>query len=87
MLFFFLGIALRRLTNVSIFAQGFTLGVTPQSGRTLQPQQKDGITIPIEIHGVAKGQANSVKMRWKASYRVAGSVQQEQGEVPALGIV
>lgn len=68
-------------------AQGFTLRVTPQSGRTLQPQQKDGISIPVEIHGVAKGQASSVKMRWKASYKVAGDVRQEQGDVPTLGII
>jgi len=41
----------------------------------------------IEINGVAKGQANSIKMRWKASYKVEGTLQEEQGEVPALGII
>lgn len=66
--------------------QGFTLKLTPQSGRTLQPNQKDAITQPMAIHGVSKGQANSVKMRWKASYKLAGDVRQEQGEVPVLGI-
>ncbi|MCJ1465846.1 hypothetical protein MMC07_004465 [Pseudocyphellaria aurata] len=68
-------------------SKGFTLRVTPQSGRTLQPQQKDAITIPIEIQGVAQGQAYAVKMRWKASYKVAGDARQEQGDVPTLGIV
>lgn len=67
--------------------QGFSLRLTPQSGRILNPLQKNAIAISIEINGVAKGQANSVKMRWKASYKVAGDLRQEQGDVPALGIV
>ena len=66
--------------------QTYQLHLTPQSGRKLQPSQKDGITQPIEIHGVAKGQAANVKIRWKASYKVAGDVRQEHGEVPALMI-
>ncbi|MCJ1229101.1 hypothetical protein MMC12_005766 [Toensbergia leucococca] len=66
--------------------KGYTLHLTPQSGRTLQSHEKEGITQPIEINGVPKGQANLVKMRWKASYKVAGDLRQEQGEVPALGI-
>ncbi|KAL9133463.1 MAG: hypothetical protein Q9175_005353 [Cornicularia normoerica] len=66
--------------------KGFTLKLTPQSGRTLQPNQKDGITQHIVLNGVARGQANSAKIRWKASYRVAGELRQEQGEVPPLGI-
>ncbi len=53
----------------------------------LHPKQKDAITQHIEIDGVAKGQANSIKIRWKASYKVEGFVREEQGEVPALGIV
>ena len=69
------------------FIQGLTLRLSPQSGRTLQPHQEDGITQTIEINDVPKGQANSVKMRWKASYNMKGQVHQEQGEVPALGIL
>ncbi len=59
----------------------------PQSGRTLKPNQKDAITQPIAVHGVSKGQANLVKMRWKASYKVGGDLQEEHGEVPVLGIL
>ncbi|MDI1484939.1 MAG: ARF-binding protein [Ramalina farinacea] len=66
--------------------KGLTLKLTPQSGRTLLPSQKDGITQPITINGVQRGQANTIKMRWKASYKVAGELRQEQGEVPPLGI-
>lgn len=40
----------------------------------------------MEISGVELGQANSVKMRWKAVYKVAGDPREEEGEVPALGI-
>lgn len=69
-----------------ILFQGFTLKLTPQSGQTLQPRQKDAITQPIAVHGASKGQANLVKMRWKSSYKVAGDLRQEQGEVPVLGI-
>lgn len=66
--------------------KGLTLKLTPQSGRNLLPNQQDGITQPIEVQGVQKGQANTVKMRWKASYKMAGVARQEQGEVPPLGI-
>lgn len=73
--------------RLTLSYQGFSLRLTPQSGRILHPLQKNAIAIPIEINGVAKGQANSVKMRWKASYKVAGDLRQEQGDVPTLGIV
>lgn len=70
-----------------MFPQGFTLQLTPQSGRTLQPHRKDVITQTIKIDGVFKGQASAVKMRWKASYVIKGESHQEQGEVPPLGII
>ncbi|KAI4120657.1 MAG: hypothetical protein LQ338_006858, partial [Usnochroma carphineum] len=62
--------------------RGYTLHLTPQSGRTLQPHQQNGITQPIEINGVPRGSGNNVKMRWKASYRLGGEMKMEQGEVP-----
>ncbi|KAL8972857.1 MAG: hypothetical protein Q9197_002587 [Variospora fuerteventurae] len=67
--------------------KGYTLQLTPQSGRTLQPNQKNGITQPIEINGVLRGMGNSVKMRWKASYKLGGEMKMEQGDVPSLGII
>ncbi|MCJ1360284.1 MAG: hypothetical protein MMC33_010288 [Icmadophila ericetorum] len=66
--------------------KAYSLKLTPQSGRKLQPYQTNGITQPIEIHGVAKGQSANVKIRWKASYKAAGDLRQEQGEVPPLMI-
>ncbi|KAL8711788.1 MAG: hypothetical protein Q9225_007061 [Loekoesia sp. 1 TL-2023] len=67
--------------------QGYTLQLTPQSGRTLQPNQQNGITQPIEINGVPRGSGNNVKMRWKASYKLGGEMKMEQGEVPSLAII
>ncbi|KAI4280912.1 MAG: hypothetical protein L6R38_004071 [Xanthoria sp. 2 TBL-2021] len=67
--------------------KSYTLQLTPQSGRTLQPKQANGITQPIEINGVPRGSGNSVKMRWKASYKVGGEMKMEQGEVASLGII
>ncbi|KAL8788393.1 MAG: hypothetical protein Q9195_007311 [Heterodermia aff. obscurata] len=66
--------------------KAYTLKLIPQSGRTLQPSQLNGITQSIEIHGVSRGQTSMVKMRWKASYKVAGEPVNEQGEVPPLGV-
>ncbi len=66
--------------------KAYQLKLTPQSGRKLQPLQSDGITQPIEMHGVARAQAEKVKIRWKASYKAAGEARQEQGEAPPLGI-
>ena len=67
-------------------SKAYSLKLTPQSGRKLAPYQTNGITQPIEIHGVAKGQSANVKIRWKASYKAAGDLRQEQGEVPPLMI-
>ncbi|KAL8812645.1 MAG: hypothetical protein Q9200_000873 [Gallowayella weberi] len=68
-------------------SKSYTLQLTPQSGRTLQPKQQNGITQPIEINGVPRGSGNNVKMRWKASYKLGGEMKMEQGEVSSLGII
>ncbi|KAL8687896.1 MAG: hypothetical protein Q9224_005022 [Gallowayella concinna] len=68
-------------------SKSYTLQLTPQSGRTLQPKQQNGITQPIEINGVPRGSGNNVKMKWKASYKLAGEMKMEQGEVSSLGII
>ncbi|KAL8876235.1 MAG: hypothetical protein Q9198_005535, partial [Flavoplaca austrocitrina] len=74
-------------TSVTVAFRTYTLQLTPQSGRTLQPNQVNGITQPIEINGVPRGSGNSVKMRWKASYKLGGAMKMEQGEVGSLGII
>ncbi|KAL8824192.1 MAG: hypothetical protein Q9170_008229 [Blastenia crenularia] len=64
--------------------KGYSLKLTPQTGRTLQPNQRNGITQPIEVHGVPRGSGNNVKMRWKASYKLGGEMKMEQGETPKV---
>lgn len=62
------------------------MNLQPQSGRTLQPNQRDGIAQNIRIQGVAKGMGNQVKMRWKANYAIGGQSKEEQGMVERLGV-
>jgi len=67
--------------------QGISLKLEPQSGRSLFPNQKDGIMQVIHVNGVERGKGSAVKMRWKLSYNVAQSEhREEQGEVTALGV-
>jgi hypothetical protein len=58
----------------------------PQTGRTLEPLQQQGISQIIHLSGVEYGKGTAVKMRWKASYKVGGEPKFEQGEIPALGV-
>ncbi len=58
----------------------------PQSGRTLQPLQSQGISQVIYLNGVEYGKGTAVKMRWKASYKVGAEPKYEQGEISALGV-
>lgn len=68
--------------------QGYSLRLKPQSGRTLLPHQRNGITQEMQLGGVERGQGNTVKVRWKLSYRVGTetAVREEQGEVSGLGV-
>lgn len=64
----------------------------PQSGRTLAPQQRGGITQRIRVQGVPAGTGTAVRLRWKASYCVgagaaATTTRQEQGELTGLGVL
>lgn len=66
--------------------KGYTLHLQPQSGRVLGPNQQNGITQTIRLEGVERGKGMSVKMRYRASYSLAGTVTNEQGEIVGLGI-
>ncbi|MCJ1449055.1 MAG: hypothetical protein MMC23_009574 [Stictis urceolatum] len=74
------------LTFQVAITKAYSLKLTPQSGRKLLPMQENGITQPIEIHGIAPGETERAKIRWKISYKAAGNMQQDQGEVPPLGV-
>lgn len=69
--------------NVS---KGAHLQLEPQSGVTLAPNQKHGITQNIRVNNVQRGNGSSVKMRWKASYSLGGQQKSEQGEIASLGV-
>ncbi|KAI9830220.1 MAG: hypothetical protein M1826_005022 [Phylliscum demangeonii] len=75
------------LTFQVAVTRGYSLRLQPQSGRMLVPHQQDGITQKMQIDGVAPGQAATVKIRWKLSYRVGNEAQrEEQGELAGLGV-
>jgi ADP-ribosylation factor-binding protein GGA len=66
--------------------QGYTLQLRPQSGRDIGPQQQHGVQQEMLLDGVENGRGDTVKMRFKVSYRVGGEAREEQGMVPALGV-
>ncbi|KAI9822375.1 MAG: hypothetical protein M1827_000094 [Pycnora praestabilis] len=67
--------------------KGYSLQLEPQSGRNLLPHQRNGITQAIRLNGVERGKGNTVKLRWRASYKVGVELREEQGEISSLGIV
>ncbi|KAF2129848.1 VHS-domain-containing protein [Dothidotthia symphoricarpi CBS 119687] len=67
-------------------SKGAQLQLEPQSGVTLGPNQKSGITQNIRVNNVQRGSGASVKMRWRASYSLGGQQKNEMGEIPSLGV-
>ncbi|KAF2767094.1 VHS-domain-containing protein [Teratosphaeria nubilosa] len=74
------------LTFQLAVTKGYTLHLQPQSSRTMAPNQQHGITQTIRLQGVERGKGTAVKMRWRASYSLAGQPVNEQGEVVGLGV-
>ncbi|KAF9892740.1 hypothetical protein FE257_001142 [Aspergillus nanangensis] len=66
--------------------KAYTLQLRPQSGREIAPQQQNGVQQELLLDGVDMGKGNSVKIRYKVSYRVGQEQKEEQGMVPSLGI-
>ncbi|RAK98416.1 VHS domain protein [Aspergillus ibericus CBS 121593] len=66
--------------------KAYTLRLRPQSGRDIGPLQTNGVQQEMLISGVAGGKGNSVKIRFRVSYRVGNERKEEQGMVPPLGI-
>lgn len=68
--------------------QGFELELQPQTGRNLAPHQTRGITQTVRVWhaGDRTTRVESVKLRWRATYRVAGQDRSEMGAVPEFGI-
>ncbi|KAJ9638091.1 ARF-binding protein [Knufia peltigerae] len=79
----------QRITGVHFqvaVEKSYTLQLKPQSGREMAPKARSAIQQEILLNGVAVGKGNVVKMRFKVSYEVNGQAQEQQGNVPSLGI-
>ncbi len=60
-----------------------------QSGRILGPNQPRGVTQSMEVWHAGDGgrKVDSIKLRWKLSYRTLGGEQREErGEIPEFGL-
>ncbi|PKX94607.1 VHS domain protein [Aspergillus novofumigatus IBT 16806] len=66
--------------------KAYTLQLRPQSGRDIGPLQQNGVQQEMLLDGVDAGKGNSVKIRFRVSYRVGVERKEEQGMVPPLGI-
>jgi hypothetical protein len=67
--------------------KSYSLQLRPQTGRELAPFQRNAVQQEILLSGVPPGKGSSVKIRFKVSYRVGDESVEEQGNVPALGIL
>ncbi|KAL2151269.1 hypothetical protein VTH82DRAFT_6367 [Thermothelomyces myriococcoides] len=68
--------------------KGYELLLDPQSGRTLAPKQSRGITQSIKVRhaGNPTKKVESIKLRWRVSYKVGGELKQEMGEIPEFTV-
>ncbi|KAL4821673.1 VHS domain-containing protein [Aspergillus spinulosporus] len=66
--------------------KAYTLQLRPQSGRDIAPLQQNGVQQEMLLDGIDMGKGNSVKIRFRVSYRLGSETKEEQGMVPALGI-
>lgn len=68
--------------------QGFELQLSPQSGRSLGPNEASGVVQTVEVWhaGDKNKKVESIKLRWRVSYRIGGEVKNEMGEIPEFGL-
>ena len=67
--------------------KSYTLQLRPQSSRELGPKSLHGVEQEVLLNGVPVGKGNQVKMRFKVSYELNGQPQEQQGNVPAMGLM
>lgn len=65
-------------------AQGYELQLNPQTGRTLAPHKAGGITQTVAAWhtGARDKKVESIKLRWRVSYKAGGVQKNETGEIP-----
>ncbi|KAJ5736924.1 uncharacterized protein N7483_002049 [Penicillium malachiteum] len=66
--------------------KSYTLQLRPQSGRDIAPLQQNGVQQDMLLDGIDSGKGNSVKLRFKVSYKLGAETREEQGMVPSLGV-
>ncbi|KAJ5710103.1 hypothetical protein N7493_009695 [Penicillium malachiteum] len=66
--------------------KSYTLQLRPQSGRDIGPLQQNGVQQDMLLDGIDSGKGNSVKLRFKVSYKLGAEAREEQGMVPSLGV-
>ncbi|KMQ44021.1 Coatomer/clathrin adaptor appendage, Ig-like subdomain [Trichophyton rubrum] len=66
--------------------QSYSLQLRPQSGRDIAPYQKIGVQQQLQMDGVQPGKGNTVRLRYKVSFKVGQELNESDGLVPSLGI-
>ncbi|KAH7349601.1 VHS domain-containing protein [Plectosphaerella cucumerina] len=68
--------------------KGYELALNPQTGRVLAPKQSRGVTQTVEVYhaGDRSRKVQSIKLRFKASYKLGEEVKNEVGEVAEFSI-
>ncbi|KAK2003036.1 VHS domain-containing protein [Colletotrichum falcatum] len=68
--------------------KGYELGLRPQTGRLLAPSQSRGVTQFVEVWhaGDKNRKVESLKLRWRISYKVGAESKNEMGEIPEFSI-
>jgi len=66
--------------------KAYSLQLQPQSGKDLPPNQPGAVSQNMLISNVPPGKGTAVKIRFRLSYALGGSQQEEQGMVTSLGV-
>jgi hypothetical protein len=68
--------------------QGYDLKLQPQTGRNLAPNQKYGVTQSIQVWHLndRNRKVESVKLRWRVSYKLGSETKTEMGDVAEFGL-
>ncbi|KAI1359269.1 ADP-ribosylation factor-binding protein GGA2 [Xylaria arbuscula] len=68
--------------------KGYELKLQPQTGRTLEPNQENGVTQVIQVWhaGELAKKVDSARLRWRLSYKWGAENKAETGEIPEFSI-
>ncbi|KAM0285463.1 hypothetical protein ACHAQH_001412 [Verticillium albo-atrum] len=68
--------------------KGYEIKITPQTGVALEPKQSRGVTQTVEVNhaGDSGRKVETLKLRFRVSYKVGGEARNEAGAVPEFSI-